>query len=116
MVWVACRLEAQPALEFFTNQANALLQAQFGFGVTNIPVYSPTNSAVGYSDSIHFLLQSAADQFDATTPATDLPSVFRPLFSLQNSNLFITGYACATTNYEEQISRGFKTPSDPNGA
>jgi hypothetical protein len=99
---------AQPSLEFFTNQANASLQAQFGFGVTNIPVYSSTNPAISYSASIHYLLQSAANAYDATTPATNFGSVFRPLFSWRGSTLYIVGYAAVTNDFYSQISSGFK--------
>jgi hypothetical protein len=45
---------AQTALEFFTNHANALLQAQFGFGIANIPVYSPAKPSNGYTAAIHY--------------------------------------------------------------
>ena len=61
IVPVALRVQAQTPLGFFTNEANALLQAEFGFGVTNIPVYSTTNPAIGYSSSFHYALQSAAN-------------------------------------------------------
>jgi hypothetical protein len=110
---VALRVPAQTPLEFFTNQANALLQAEFGFGVTNIPVYSTTNPAVGYSASVHYLLQSAANDYDATTPATNFPSVFRPVFSWQTNTLFIVGYTCVTTDFYAQIGCGFKAITDP---
>jgi hypothetical protein len=104
---------AQTPLEAFSAQANALLQAEFGFGITNIPIYSATNPAVGYSAAIHFQLQSAADLYDAGTPATNLPSVFRPLCSWQSNNLFIVGYSCVTTDFETQIGQGFKNITDP---
>ena len=113
IVSVALRVPAQTPLEFFTNQANALLQAELGFGVTNIPVYSTTNAAIGYSSSIHYLLQSAANDYDATTPATNFPSVFRPVFSWQAGTLFIVGYTCVTTDFYAQISCGFKALTDP---
>ena len=113
-VTIALTASAQTPLDYFTNQANALLQAEFGFGVTNIPVYSTTNPAVGYGASIHYLLQTAADAYDATTPATNLPSVFRPLFSWQGDTLFVTGYTCVTTDFYAQISSGFKAISDPS--
>ncbi len=110
---VALRVPAQTPLEFFTNQANALLQAEFGFGVTNIPVCSTTNPAIGYSASVHYLLQSTANDYDATTPATNFPSVFRPVFSWQADTLFIVGYTCVTTDFYAQISCGFKAITDP---
>src|SRR5580692_1384628 len=99
MATLAVRLSAQPSLEFFTNQANALLLPQFGFGVSNIPIYSSTNPAIAYSASLHYLLQSAANAYDATTPATNSPSVFRPLFSWQTNTLYIVGYAAVTNDF-----------------
>lgn len=110
---LAFQAAAQAPLQSFTNQANTLLQGEFGFGVTNIPVYCPTNPAIGYSASIHYLLQAAANAYDATTPATNLPSVFRPNFSWQDGNLFISGYSCVTTDFYPQTSRGFKSLTDP---
>ena len=109
IVPVALRVQAQTPLGFFTNEANALLQAEFGFGVTNIPVYSTTNPAIGYSSSIHYALQSAANDYDATTPATNLPSVFRPTFAWQSNTLFITGYTCVTNDFYAQTAQGFKS-------
>jgi len=113
IVTVAFRVSAHTPLEFFTNQANALLQAGFGFGVTNIPVYSTTNPAIVYNASIHYALQSAANAYDATTPATNFPSVFRPLFSWQTNTLYVVGYSCVTTDFYAQIGQGFKALTDP---
>ncbi len=110
---LAIRAGAQSPLEVFTNQADAALQSEFGCGITNIPIYSPTNPAAGYSASIHFLLQSAADMADAATGTTNYPSVFRPLFSWQNGDLFIAGYTCVTTDFDAQIGYGFKALNDP---
>ena len=112
-VFLAASARGQTALEFFTNQANGLLQAQFGFGVTNIPVYCATNPAIGYGGDIHYQLQSAADEYDATTPATNLPSVFRPLFSWRSGTLFIVGYACVTNDFYAQTGSGFKEITNP---
>ena len=114
LAFAVMNLPAQTALEFFTNQATSALQAQFGFGVTNIPVYCVTNPAIGYSSSVHYVLQVAADAYDATTPATNLPSVFRPQFAWQNDILYIIGYAQVTNNFFFQTSRGFKDLTDPS--
>ncbi len=103
---------AQPSLDFFTNKASALLQAVYGFGVTNIPIYSPTDTNVGYTSSIHYLLQSAANLYDAGTPATNFPSVFRPLFGWNSNTLEIVGYTNVTTGFFPQISSGFKALGD----
>lgn len=109
---LAIGARAQCALDYFTNQASVLLQAQFGFGVTNIPVYCATNPAIGYSSAIHYQLQSVANAYDATTPATNLPSVFRPLFSWQSGTLYIIGYTCVSNDFQSQIARGFKNLQD----
>ena len=113
MALLAVRLSAQTSLEFFTNQANALLEPAFGFGVANIPVYSSTNPSVAYSASLHYLLQSAANAYDATTPATNSPSVFRPLFAWTSNTLFIVGYTNVTTDFYAQTGVGFKALADP---
>lgn len=114
MVACACFAAGQDALQFFTNQANASLRAQFGFGITNIPVYCPTNPGAAYSASIHYVLQSAANNYDATTPASNLPSVFRPLLSWQNGTLFITGYVSVSNNFLPIIAPPFKNLADPS--
>ena len=111
---LAVRLAAQPSLQFFTSQSNALLQPAFGFTVANIPVYSSNNPAVAYSAALHYLLQSAANAFDATTPATNSPSVFRPLFGWSSNTLFIVGYTNVTTDFYAQTARGFKEKTDPS--
>jgi len=87
-ILAGCGVEADEALQFFTNQANAALQVQFAFSTANIPIYSPGDPTVRYSAAIHYVLQAAANAYDATTPATNYPSVFRPQFGWQGSNLF----------------------------
>lgn len=105
---------ADTALGAFTNQANRLLTAQFGFDAAHIPIYSPTNPSIRYTAGLHYSLQAAADLYDATTPATNYPSVFRPLFSLADSNLFIVGFTNVTTDLDTQLARGFKDADDPS--
>jgi hypothetical protein len=105
--------KSQTALEFFTNQANALLQQQFGFGVTNIPIYSTAAPSNAYSSSWHYWLQAAANAYDATTPAANSPSVFRPLFGWSSNALYIVGYTNVTTDFYAQIASGFKQIGDP---
>jgi len=87
-------------IDFFNNAANRLLQSATNLGifnltVTNIPVY-PTNY---YTPAVHRLLQLAANMYDATTnrnlPGTGfpyVPSVFRPRFGVNGTNIFISGY------------------------
>ena len=63
------------------------------FGITAIPVY--VNGQFVYASSVNRLLQLAANIYDASTNSF-YPSVFRPMFSLDNNgygaNLFISGY------------------------
>ena len=106
-VSLGCRVFGLGALDSFTQQANESLQSGFGFGVTNLPVYSTTDPTVNYSASIHYLLQCAANAYDATTPATNLPSVFRPLFCWQSNVLYIVGYTCVSNDFYTQIGGGF---------
>src|SRR5580698_9334258 len=101
---VGGQVHADQALQVFTNQANAGLQAQFGLGVTNIPIYSPTNGSVRYSAAVHYVLQAAANAYDETTAVTDYPSVFRPQFGWQGGNLFIVGYTNVTTDFATQFA------------
>lgn len=111
---LAAPVGAQPALEFFTNQANALLQAQFGFGLTNIPLYSMTNPSNGYSAAIHYMLQAAANDYDATNLSSVFPSVFRPQFAWQSNGLWIVGYTNVVADFDAQLARGFKQINDPS--
>jgi hypothetical protein len=68
------------------------------FGVTNIPVL--VNGNFVYSSSVNRLLQLVANIYDATTnryydnslPLTPLPTVFQPVFSVQNGNVYITNF------------------------
>jgi hypothetical protein len=97
------------ALEFFTNAANLLFTTQTNFIIptpgnlivpTNlwtgfIPVY-PANY---YTPSVHRMLQLAANIYDAANPKVitnandfDYPSVFRPVFGSDNTNIWVKGY------------------------
>jgi len=85
-----------PPLVFFTNAADRLLRQQFGdlgISITNIPIY-PTNY---YSSAVHRLLQLAANIYDSTTNRTVtsypfVPSVFKPIFKNNITNIVIAGY------------------------
>ncbi len=105
-------LDTSTPLNFFTGTANLFLQnAGYNFTVTNIPIY-PTNY---YTPALHRLLQLAANLYDATTNRVFddgsspngpfYPSVFRPIFGNDGTNIFINGYV-------EDIS----SPGDPNAA
>ncbi len=89
------RLKAQTPLESFTNQANALLKAKFGFGVDAIPIYSTRGGRL-YTDDIHQCLQTAADACVAGLTADAPPPAFRPRFASKSGTNYISGYAEVT--------------------
>jgi hypothetical protein len=65
------------------------------FGVANIPVY--LNGQFVYTPAVNRALQLAANIYDATVNnrvngSPDYPDVFRPLFLLTGTNLYIRGY------------------------
>jgi len=65
------------------------------FGVANIPVY--VNGQFDYTPAVNRVLQLAANIYDATVNnrvngSPDYPDVFRPLFLLTGTNLYIRGY------------------------
>ena len=70
------------------------------FGVTGIPVW--VSNRMVYTSAVQRLLQLAANIYDATT-TNYYPSVFRPVFTSSNGNVFITGYTPATvvTNFAD---------------
>ncbi|MGA3141539.1 MAG: hypothetical protein ABSF10_00645 [Verrucomicrobiota bacterium] len=74
-------------VSFFTNVASRLLSSELNLNLTGIQVY-PTNQ---YTPAVHRLLQVTANVFDAST-TNFYPSVFRPIFSNDGANVFITGY------------------------
>ncbi len=88
-------------IDFFTNAANRMLQSAANLGISNLTVTNisifPTNY---YTPGVHRLLQLAANMYDATTNRTFagattypyLPSVFRPRFGVNGTNIFISSY------------------------
>jgi hypothetical protein len=93
---VVCNASAKTTLNtsdpiwFFTTVANKMLLNTFGFGVTNIPVYS--NGVFVYTPSVQRLLQLTANIYEAST-TNFYPTVFRPIFEQDNlGNIFIIGY------------------------
>ncbi len=108
-------------IRFFTNAGNLLLQRQFGSDVSiqRIPIW-PTNY---YGASAHRMLQVAANIYDAMTNGVVLragttnlyaPSVFRPLFGHESTNIFITGYAEVTNNVDQVWNFPWIDLSDAN--
>jgi hypothetical protein len=72
---------------FFTNIACRLLSSELNLNLTQIQIY-PTNQ---YTPAAHRLLQVAANVYDATS-TNFYPSVFRPVFYNDGTNVYITGY------------------------
>jgi hypothetical protein len=139
-------------LAFFTNAADLLLRSQefpvalsigpagtnYGwmhFGITNIPIYSSTNTSIRYSAKIHRMLQLAANIYESTVSTniditnvdvpqvgTNLvyyPHVFRPQFNARligtNLTVSIIGYVdMTTTNWGTQLKQRFKFINDPS--
>ncbi len=83
----------------FTNVASHLLASELNVNLSRIQIY-PTNQ---YTPAVHRLLQVAANVYDATT-TNYYPSVFRPIFTNDGTNMFIIGY--------EQVS-SVSGPADP---
>jgi len=92
------------------------------FGLTNMWVYSATNPTIRYTENLHRMLQLAANIYDATrtnavpsppgragpTPsaAPPYPSVFRPMFATDRTNVFIIGYTnMSGSNTMNQIAK-----------
>jgi hypothetical protein len=85
---------------FFTNVASRLLSSELNLDLMRIQIY-PTNQ---YTPAVHRLLQVAANIYDASTnryydnstPLTPLPTVFQPVFDVENGNVYITNFVEVT--------------------
>jgi hypothetical protein len=83
---------------FFTNVASRLLSTELNVNLTQIEIY-PTNQ---FTPAVHRLLQVAANIYDASTnryydpvPSTNtiaLPTVFQPVFGVENGYVYITNF------------------------
>ena len=114
-------LDTGNPLGFFTNVASRLLAEELNVNLTRIQIY-PTNQ---YTPAVHRLLQVAANLYDATTnryydPVPDtntipLPTVFRPFFVKEGTNVYIAGYSEVTNVSEPDLplSRPYNL-ADPN--
>jgi hypothetical protein len=108
-------------IRFFTNAGSMLLRSQFGnqVPINRIPIW-PTNS---YTASVHRMLQLTANIGDAVTnrarsfipQSTNLyaPSVFRPLFSRENTDIFIIGFTEVTNDVDRALSQRWIDLNDP---
>jgi hypothetical protein len=92
---------------FFTNVAARLLQSELDVDLARIPIY-PTNR---YTPAVHRLLQVTANLYDSTT--TNLfPTLFRPRFGADGTNVFICGYEVVDPTNTSYLT----TPVDLNEA
>jgi hypothetical protein len=83
---------------FFTNVASRLLSTELNVNLTRIEIY-PTNQ---FTPAVHRLLQVTANIYDASTnryydlvPSTNmiaLPTVFQPVFGVENGYVYITNF------------------------
>jgi hypothetical protein len=138
----ATNLEPWLPLRFFTNAAQALLLANRvtnydafnrpfysigdtyvrpNFSITNILVYGASYSNTEYTPTIHRLLQLAVNLYDASTNrvvfpgGTNLyamPTVFRPRFGVEGSNVFLIGFTEVTNNASTVLALPFRDLND----
>ena len=73
--------------EFFTNIASRLLTSELNLDLARIQIY-PTSQ---YTPAVHRLLQITLNLYDSTTNNL-YPTVFRPYFTSDGTNIFISGY------------------------
>lgn len=93
----SAQLPTTNALNFFTNLSTRLLQQEFGFGLEQVQI-SPTN---GYTPAVHRLFQVTANLWETTTgPTNNLPTVFRPRFTVTNGVVYLSGYTVVTNATE----------------
>jgi len=93
----------------YPNPTNsALVVGITPFGITNIPVW--VNGRFVYTPSVQRLLQLAANIYDATT-TNFYPSVFQPMFTNINGNVFINGYQ-SVTNITGYTDPRFRMPTN----
>ncbi len=85
-------LDTTYPLGFFTNVASHLLSARMNIDLSHFQIY-PTNQ---YTPAVHRLLQLAANIYEATS-TNSYPSVFRPIFVNDGTNICITGYEQVTS-------------------
>jgi len=90
---------------FFTNVASRLLSSELNVDLHHIQIY-PTNQ---YTPAVHRLLQVTANIYDATTNRYNddyphLPTVFRPIFNVEETaletNVYICDFSEVTNAYE----------------
>ena len=106
----APRLSTDNPLEFFTNVASRLLSSEMNLDLTRIQLY-PANQ---YTPAVHRLLQVTANLYDSTT-TNSFPTIFRPLFNSDGTNVFINGYELVNAPWDTNTSYAFLSiPRDLN--
>ena len=108
---LAGAVQSETPLGFFTNVSARLLRTQLGADLHHIPVY-PTN---GYTPSLHRLLQVSANLYDSTT-TNWYPTIFRPTFGTDGSNIFINGFEEVDATNESFLSEPLELGSPETGA
>lgn len=104
--WTATPLTAS---NFFYITANRLLQTYYSVNLTNIQIY-PTNQ---YTAGVHRVLQLTANIYDAMTNQAPvgtsvgpcLPSVFRPLYRVQDNRVYLGGYELVGKEGRDCVAR-----------
>ena len=100
-------------IDFFTNVASRFLRSELNLDLTRIQIY-PTNQ---YTPAVHRLLQVAANLYEATTNRFNddyphLPTVFRPFFTKDGTNVYIGGYVEETnTDFLSHTLRDLVSPT-----
>jgi hypothetical protein len=105
---------------FFLSAADRLVRAYSGnkFGANGIPVL--VNGTNYYTPSLHRQLQLAANIWDAMTNRTfpdgvAFPTVFRPVFTNVNGNIYIADFK-EVTGYNDLLNRTLRDPGSTNVA
>jgi hypothetical protein len=93
-------LNAGSPTGFFTNVASRLLKSELNLDLNRIPVYPDD----GYTPSVHRLLQVTANLYDSTT-TNWYPTIFRPHFETEGTNIFISGYEEVDARNETSLTQ-----------
>ena len=131
--WTISTAAANGASMFFTNCADRLIRQAFpnsvvyyANGVANVVTLSATNIPLYpvnfYTPAMHRLLQLAANIYDASSSRAldaqsvaqglSYPSVFRPVFSKNGTNIFISGYVEEIPSMKSYNSIPLSLPDD----
>jgi hypothetical protein len=110
---IAKKFYTASPIDFFTKVASRTLSKELNLDLNRIQIY-PTNQ---YTPAVQRLLQVAANVYDATT-TNFFPTVFRPIFANDGTNIFITGYeqvVSVTNSTDSQLGLPVDIASLPVG-